>query len=90
MKIEYKITSLSDLINLCKEFNLFPAINQPVMIMSRVCELLYRQYPNKKYAILIISSHEGQIVSYDDESEIRSLKAEMKLLVNPDGSGESI
>jgi hypothetical protein len=85
IEIEY-IKSREDLLGVCRKYGITPILIQPTMTLSRVCEILYRDNPDKKYAVMTDTIH-AVVVSYDDISDIENAVYDFKALVNPDGSG---
>jgi hypothetical protein len=80
------VTSQGDLVKVCKKYGLVPMLIQPTMVLSRLCEMLYKDNPDNKYAVMS-NMFTGVVVSYDDITEIENALYNFKMTVNPDGSG---
>lgn len=85
-----KVTNKNEFIEICNKYRIM-CIPQPLMVLSRVAEVLYKKNKDANYAVCD-SDARIELVRYENETELKNYckkkKFDLIALVNKDGSGK--
>lgn len=87
-----KVTSKSECVEVCKKYSIV-CIQQPIIIFSRVAEILYKKNEDANYAVCD-SDARVELVRYENETELtnycKKKKFDLIALVDKNGKGKII